>query len=163
MEDNKNETLQKTEQGQAESAPAAEESEQNQAAVAEQLEQETEMPAKTVFTEEEVFEETSEEDASLAQDLAEGSQQATKREMLYKSIIGILAVATVLLAAILMMKSGTAKKADFLDQHIALISSGTSYYHVYDCEQLDRSSFIAYNIKTAENKGYLPCPECHSK
>ncbi len=69
----------------------------------------------------------------------------------------------VVLGLILINLYGTAKKADFTDQHIALIVPRTPYYHTYDCEEFDRSNFIAYNIKSAENRGYRPCPLCHEK
>ncbi|MDY4975367.1 MAG: hypothetical protein SO147_00475 [Clostridia bacterium] len=131
-------------------------------AVSDSPEQE-EVPVQSAFAGAEIYEETPDWDTLIGKDLTETSQQRSWRRTLQKSIIGVLAVAVVLLAALLMMKSGTAKKAAFLDRHIALITPGTGYYHTYDCDQFDPSSFISYNIKTAEKKGYLPCPECHEK
>ena len=69
----------------------------------------------------------------------------------------------VVLGLILINQYKTAKEADFTDQHIAWIVPQTSYYHTYGCEEFDRANFIAYNIKTAENRGYRPCPVCHGE
>lgn len=54
------------------------------------------------------------------------------------------------------------EKAAFLDKYIAIIETGTgNVYHKHGCEELEEnSSFIAYNIKIAEAKGYKPCTKC---
>lgn len=52
------------------------------------------------------------------------------------------------------------EKADFLDEHIAIILEDGNYYHTYDCDYFT-GSFWAYNTENAENEGYKPCPHCH--
>ena len=172
MEENKEEMLQEPEPmerseepeqtGETQEPTEGEQQEPEGQDVSDSPEQE-EVPVQSAFAGAEIYEETPDWDTLIGKDLTETSQQRSWRRTLQKSIIGVLAVAFVLLAALLMMKSGTAKKAAFLDRHIALITPGTGYYHTYDCDQFDPSSFISYNIKTAEKKGYLPCPECHEK
>ncbi len=80
-----------------------------------------------------------------------------------KNTLYVLGAMLVVLGMILWNQYGAAKKADFTDRHIALIVPGRIYYHTYDCEEFDRNHFIAYNVKTAENRGYLPCPDCHKE
>lgn len=172
MEENKEEMLQEPEPmerpeepeqtGETQEPTEGEQLEPEGQAVSDSPEQE-EVPVQSAFAGAEIYEETPDWDTLIGKDLTETSQQRSWRRILQKSMTGVLAVAVVLLAALLMMKSGTAKKAAFLDRHIALITPGTGYYHTYDCDQFDPSSFISYNIKTAEKKGYLPCPECHEK
>ena len=54
------------------------------------------------------------------------------------------------------------EKADFLDNYIAIVNSDNDYfYHKYDCELLDTSSFYAFNIANAISKGYHKCKNCH--
>lgn len=50
------------------------------------------------------------------------------------------------------------KEASFLTKNIALIDGDNPYYyHTYDCEDFQNAdSFLAFNINTAENKGYVP-------
>lgn len=51
--------------------------------------------------------------------------------------------------------------ADFLDKYIVVISAdGSNLYHRYGCEDLDTSSFWAYNINAATDD-YDPCPVCY--
>ncbi|MBE7042810.1 MAG: hypothetical protein E7399_04865 [Ruminococcaceae bacterium] len=78
-----------------------------------------------------------------------------------KNMLYVLGGMLIVLGMILWNQYGVAKKADFTDNHIALIVPQTPYYHTYDCVEFDRSHFIAYNIKSAENRGYRPCPICH--
>ena len=52
-------------------------------------------------------------------------------------------------------------KLDFFDEYAALVNSGSSKYHTYDCDDFDISSFWIYNVAAAEDKGYYACPECH--
>ncbi len=54
------------------------------------------------------------------------------------------------------------KLADFVDDYIAFVEDdGTKYYHKFDCSDFKGKSFLVYNIKAAEEKGYKPCPNCH--
>lgn len=78
-----------------------------------------------------------------------------------KNMLYVLGGILIVLGMILWNQYSVAKKADFTDRHIALIVPDTGYYHTYDCEQFDPNYFIAYNIKSAENRGYRPCPHCH--
>lgn len=157
MEENREETLQESEPGQEEQIlkPDTQEEEASLAS------EEDSVPVQSAFAGAEVYEEAPDWDTLLGKDLTEFSQQKSWRKFIQKCIVGVLAAVVVLLAALLMIRSGTAKKAAFLDQHIALITPGSAYYHTYDCEEFDHSSFVAYNIKTAEKKGYTPCPKCH--
>ncbi|MBQ9166131.1 MAG: hypothetical protein IJX71_04325 [Oscillospiraceae bacterium] len=51
--------------------------------------------------------------------------------------------------------------ADFLDNYIVIISDdGSNLYHRYGCDDLDTSSFWAYNIHAATDD-YDPCPVCY--
>ena len=53
------------------------------------------------------------------------------------------------------------KKADFLDEYIVFVQDdGTGYYHTYDCDKFNSSSFWAYNRSLAKSQGYKPCPRC---
>lgn len=53
-------------------------------------------------------------------------------------------------------------KADFMDSYVVFVnnSSGTGYYHRYDCSHFTKSNFWAYSRKLAENNGYQACPYC---
>jgi cell division protein FtsL len=54
-----------------------------------------------------------------------------------------------------------ASKALFIDTYIALVNENSYKYHTFDCDDFDTSSFWAYNINAAEQKGYYACPKCH--
>ena len=89
-----------------------------------------------------------------------------KREEALRKIMGtlyVLGAMFVVLGLILIRLYPVAKKADFTDAHIAWIVPRTPYYHTCDCEEFDKSEFIAYNIKSAENRGYRPCPVCQGE
>lgn len=54
-----------------------------------------------------------------------------------------------------------AQKANFMDKHIVLVEDdGTKLYHKYDCDNLPKKSFWAFNTEAAKGNGYKPCPIC---
>lgn len=54
-----------------------------------------------------------------------------------------------------------AEKSDFLDDYIVIIGDSNKRYHKYGCEDLDLSSFHAYNVENAIYKGYKACSKCN--
>lgn len=52
-------------------------------------------------------------------------------------------------------------KAWFLDTYIVLVTTTGSKYHRYDCQYVKDSSFYAFNIETAQVRGYEPCSVCY--
>lgn len=48
---------------------------------------------------------------------------------------------------------------DFYEEHVVFVSDG-NYYHKYDCNYFDSSSFNAYNVELALYLEYQPCKHC---
>ena len=56
----------------------------------------------------------------------------------------------------------TFETISFFDKYAVFIEDdGTNLYHKIDCYRFKRDSFWIYNVPTAENYGYSPCPLCH--
>lgn len=59
------------------------------------------------------------------------------------------------------------EQVNFMDQYIVIIDANKddNLYHTYTCDVWNNWSgdwsMLAYNVTTAENRGYEPCPECH--
>jgi len=52
--------------------------------------------------------------------------------------------------------------ANFVDEYVVFVEDdGTNLYHKIDCYRFKRESFWIYNVPTAENYDYSPCPLCH--
>ncbi len=52
--------------------------------------------------------------------------------------------------------------ANFVDEYVVFVEGdGTNLYHKIDCYRFKRESFWIYNVPTAENYDYSPCPLCH--
>lgn len=51
-------------------------------------------------------------------------------------------------------------EADFLEERIAFVPVGSSYYHRYGCSLIE-GNYHAYNIELAIYKGYHPCGNCY--
>lgn len=49
---------------------------------------------------------------------------------------------------------------EFYRYYAVCVNKNSVYYHYYDCDRFDISSFWIYNIDAAKSKGYDPCPEC---
>ncbi len=49
---------------------------------------------------------------------------------------------------------------DFYYDYAACVDENSNYYHKYNCEKFDSSSFWIYNTDAAEGRGYSPCPYC---
>ncbi len=50
---------------------------------------------------------------------------------------------------------------DFYEEHVVIVpDDGTRKYHKYGCDDLDTSSFWAYNTEAAIQKGYRACSKC---
>ena len=53
-------------------------------------------------------------------------------------------------------------KLKFYEKYIVVVSDdGTKQYHTYGCSKFDGSSFWAFNINAAVDKGYSPCSYCN--
>ena len=53
-------------------------------------------------------------------------------------------------------------KLKFYEKYIVVVSDdGTKQYHTYGCSKFDGSSFWAFNIDAAVDKGYSPCSYCN--
>lgn len=51
--------------------------------------------------------------------------------------------------------------AIFVKQHVVFVEDdGTNLYHSLDCDEFKRESFWVYNVLTAVDYGYRPCPIC---
>lgn len=58
--------------------------------------------------------------------------------------------------------SKNSRKLNFYENHVVIVADdGTKKYHKYGCDDLDTSSFWAYNTEAAEGRGYYACPKCH--
>lgn len=50
---------------------------------------------------------------------------------------------------------------DFYEQHVAVIDADRYHYHAYGCPELELPFYTyIYSKKTAEDRGYFPCPYC---
>lgn len=50
---------------------------------------------------------------------------------------------------------------EFMDKYVAICPlDGSGLYHKYNCEHLDKSSFVIFNIAQVANEGYSPCNYC---
>jgi len=50
---------------------------------------------------------------------------------------------------------------DFYEEHVVIVpDDGTRKYHKYGCDDLDTSSFWAFNTEAAIQKGYRACSKC---
>ena len=50
---------------------------------------------------------------------------------------------------------------DFYEQHVAVIDADRYHYHAYGCPKLELPFYTyIYSKKTAEDRGYSPCPYC---
>ncbi len=120
------------------------------------------IPVESAFAGAEFYENEGDDwDTLLGKDLTERSQRISWHGWVRRGVITGLAILVVLLGALLMIRSGTAKKAAFLDRNIALLTADSPYYHSYGCEYLDEEAFSACTIEEAQEHGYMPCPECH--
>lgn len=52
-------------------------------------------------------------------------------------------------------------KAAFMDDYIVIIGEGNNLYHKYGCEDLDTTTFLAYNSENAKAQGYRACKKCN--
>ncbi len=51
------------------------------------------------------------------------------------------------------------EKAEFLDEHVAIIGDNDRYYHSYGCPNCT-APFLVLNFNAAVGYGYEPCPIC---
>ena len=51
---------------------------------------------------------------------------------------------------------------DFVDSNVVFAAKdGSIYYHTCSCPHFDKNDCSVYDLKTAEARGFLPCPYCH--
>lgn len=52
----------------------------------------------------------------------------------------------------------------FYEKYVVFVNDDKSKkYHKYGCDDLDTSSFLAYNTKAAKDRGYSPCSKCNTE
>ena len=49
---------------------------------------------------------------------------------------------------------------NFYHNYAVIVGTDDYYYHEYNCDRLDTSSFYIFNIENARSQGYHPCPAC---